>query len=155
MERREGEQEGDLLGDRRGPRGLFTTVVMVSSLVGERAQEELGTEAHSLAQLHAISTCQRPSQPTGYGVRGETAPTPTHALQPSCRAHQTAKETKPAFHVAEPEPWSVPQDVGQLGGLGHRAQVTPLDTRPHCALGRSPHPPQQAARPAARGVPTQ
>lgn len=35
VERREGDRDGDLLGERRRPRGLFTTVVMVSSLQEE------------------------------------------------------------------------------------------------------------------------
>lgn len=38
-----------MLGDWRRPRGLFTTVVIVSSLWGE-GREEIGTETHSLTQ---------------------------------------------------------------------------------------------------------
>lgn len=56
---REGEREGDLLGDRRRPRGLFTTVVMVSSLQGE-GQEEICAETYSFAQCPCHQHIQQP-----------------------------------------------------------------------------------------------
>lgn len=59
-ERWEGEREGDLLGDRCRLRGLFTTVVMVSSLHG-KGQEEVGTETHSLTWHPHYQHMQRPA----------------------------------------------------------------------------------------------